>query len=412
MFDQGIGDPAMAVFLMQCIQGLSDPNAQAYVDALFQQQAVLPGWVSSYRRTDGQLPNLYFGSNNSTGAVVISGTENSAMGISLLSGYTSLAGFGSANDINSYLVTIAQALASMPNWNRCITSTQLVLTGHSLGGAAVTPLPLLAQAAGQQGPRLLVTFGAPKSGTSRLNDEISGTNIARWMNSDDAVPLVPPTVGQAPLLAAVTPIPALLAYAAMKHVRGGRQLDPLGNYTPQELPTDAAIAPTTNLVQWLVSLNTGAPNPHNPSEYIRRLNLYAAAHPTVAQRQRRGADAEPAQPVTAKEINAEISPAVRSIITRGQEQNQGPLIVPKNKIFNTQKISGIWYVTFGSSIVTIGPTRRKAQRLANVGNLFAKRMLRQSQVDSTTMAAQWAEYMSAAADPGSGIRPTLQSGPL
>lgn len=66
----------------------------------------------------------------------------------------------------------------------------IILTGHSLGGALAIIVAALRIAAGERVDRL-VTFGAPRAGYSRLVEILAGVDVRQYRRGDDPVPLVP-----------------------------------------------------------------------------------------------------------------------------------------------------------------------------------------------------------------------------
>lgn len=69
-----------------------------------------------------------------------------------------------------------------------IPASELVLTGHSLGGAMAMLSGAKLKHAGIP-PREIVTFGAPKCGRLKLLDEVT---VTQYRNGKDIVPSLPP----------------------------------------------------------------------------------------------------------------------------------------------------------------------------------------------------------------------------
>jgi hypothetical protein len=67
-------------------------------------------------------------------------------------------------------------------------SNDLVVVGHSLGGAMATLF-----ASGRPGCRL-VTIGSPRVGDAAFAATLAGVAIERWVCCDDAVPALPPVI--------------------------------------------------------------------------------------------------------------------------------------------------------------------------------------------------------------------------
>jgi predicted lipase len=72
--------------------------------------------------------------------------------------------------------------------------TQLVVCGHSLGGATATVLAdMLRQGAGRN--VCVITLGSPRPGGRRLRKRLADLTHMRYVHSDDVVPLSPLWLG-------------------------------------------------------------------------------------------------------------------------------------------------------------------------------------------------------------------------
>lgn len=67
----------------------------------------------------------------------------------------------------------------------------VILTGHSLGGALALVVGALMCVAGTP-PAAIVTFGAPRVGMMKCRRVLSKVTIRQWRNGNDPVPAVPP----------------------------------------------------------------------------------------------------------------------------------------------------------------------------------------------------------------------------
>ena len=404
-----IADPEKNVELTNAVDGLFASNAQQYLDSIFVQGNGLQGWQSQFFPGSLNRPRWYYGFNELWGVFLGGGTENPVQGNALMQGYATTEILRQAFAVNSYLTAICADITATGLWSTLASRPRKLFCGHSLGGAVSQVLALLSQALNASSPQENITFGSPKAGVSAFGDALTGTSIVRWMNDDDPVPLVPPTVAQCPLLALVTDIGLLLSYNSMRHTNGGLQIDSSGVTSTQILPTDAAISPTTNLGNWLASLVSGNFSPHNLAEYRRRIGLNITPSQIQTVRTRRRGDEEPQNPMTRKAVNAEIAPNLRTIFRTGAQQSASPINVPPDVAFKSVKLSGVWYVTLRGNIIAIGPTRRKSSALALAGNQLLTRMLRLASFDQASFTAELTSFMDDAADPTSAITPKLQT---
>lgn len=411
LLDRLANDLDLALFVLNQVDRLYVVGGQNQIDTSIK-ALVGPTWNSILRPSIGNQPAWYAGTGMGYSVMIGGGTENYLQGQTLMDGYTNRVGDPRHGDVNTYLVYLTNVLSGWPMYADLLNAPTFIGGGHSLGGAWTTLLTLLAY---QQQPRETVksiTFGAPRSGGRRWEIQFRNIPSARWMNDNDPVPLVPPTIEQVPLLAVGTGIDLLLAYANQHHVEGGLQLDNMGVITAQELPTLAAIAPTTNLASWLVSLVNNTASAHNTAEYRRRLTLANVTPLPHSAGMPPPAPGEVFPPVPITEVRKERRAAVSSIVGSGEAQGEGPILIPKAKIFSTRKYGSTWYTTLGGVPFAVGPRRRRAGLLAQEGNAFIRRLLRQAAVDPTTLEQQLDLFLLSAQDPTSGIRPQLAIAPV
>lgn len=73
-------------------------------------------------------------------------------------------------------------------WNRGIKQQDLILAGHSLGGAVALIVAAL-MVRDEFYPREIVTFGAPRCGRLKILDD---TAVTMYRHGKDIVPMIPP----------------------------------------------------------------------------------------------------------------------------------------------------------------------------------------------------------------------------
>ena len=73
-------------------------------------------------------------------------------------------------------------------WQKGITPKDMILTGHSLGGAVALIVGAL-MVRDEINPSEIVTFGAPRCGRLKILDNM---NVTCYRHGKDSVPLVPP----------------------------------------------------------------------------------------------------------------------------------------------------------------------------------------------------------------------------
>jgi hypothetical protein len=72
------------------------------------------------------------------------------------------------------------------------------------------------------------------------------------------------------------------------------------------------------------------------------------------------------------------------------------------------KVGTVWALVFGNQLVGIAPSRKRALRIASIGNTFLDKLQLFGLVDTTAFAATFAAYLQAASDPAMGFVPVMR----
>ena len=110
-------------------------------------------------------------------------------------------------------------------------------------------------------------------------------------------------------------------------------------------------------------------------------------------------------------VAREITQVESVIAESGREQNAAPLVVPPGRAFRNVRVGRQWYVFFGDLPVAAGPTRKRAGRMAVLGNDFLRRLQRQGAVDVNALASQFSAYLVAASAIDGGFVPPIRAFP-
>lgn len=399
----------LAAFLLDMVDRLYDQGAQESLNTRCR-IAGITVHESVYSPASNEAPAFYWMvSDDGHSLFVGGGTENYPQGQALVNGYT-ISSLGRLGSVNTYLVALANAITTAVGFRDFLISPTQVFAGHSLGGSLALALAAVCRLSSPAADHTCVTFGAPRSGGISWEERSHLTDVKRWMNDDDPVPLVPPTISQCPPLALVYGPAELRSFADQRHLSGGEELHPDGTTDAAVIPSRASISPTTDLASWLVSLVRTTASPHQTAEYRKRIglipripNLPGGHRSVVSPEEERPA----ARPV---EIQREVTQVRQSVNVIGEAQGQGPVVIPAPQLFRAVKIGSVWYTVFGNKVISVGPRRRRAGLLAQAGNAFLRRLQRQAQVDPSSLGNAWEIYLALASDPTSGIRPTLRIG--
>lgn len=118
-----------------------------------------------------------------------------------------------------------------------VADKQLLIVGHSMGGAVAEVLAYKRRRAGRRGDKIL-TFAAPKPGDEALAAALptSATFQRRLTNAGDFVPGLPPDLGAARLAVPLVLQPAAANWAAYRHPGQLYQLGTSGQLDPIDPP--------------------------------------------------------------------------------------------------------------------------------------------------------------------------------
>jgi hypothetical protein len=196
---------------------------------------------------------------------------------------------------------------------------------------------------------------------------------------------------------------------AFIHGSGGVEVDPNGNYSPAVIPSAASVNPSISIAAWLFGLDGAPSGPHSLNEYGTRLGLLAESfRPTVAKQVRESRPEQLDAP-NRQEANIEAERAASVIFATGAAQNAQPVAIPAGQPFFAFRTGRVWYVGFGAATVAIGPTKKRARSMANAGNAMLRHLQLQGVVDPNAVLSQFSDYLVAAATPGGGFTPVMNT---
>lgn len=341
------------------------------------------------------------------GIVAVDGIENARQGIHYWNAFAPRIGLTVFPDTNNDAETFYE---NTPNKDKILSARSapnLILCGHSYGGA-------IAQVLGKQLNRIIptdttkiITFGQPKVMKASELRKIDYAPKCRWMLQDDLVPLVPIGGGLEALALQTLAWPVFANYARFVHSAGGLRIDRDNVVREAIEPLRSDGLPSLSVGSWWFETQAAPDSRHNIGAYTDRMNelsLVALNPPTVA------VPVAPEQPTP--DLPRRAAERVRETINANVSQQAAyqqaiPYQTESDVVFKKVKVNGLWYCAFGKELISCGPTRRKAGRMAQAGNLFLRRLQREGLVDPNAVVTQFQDWLASASDPASGIRPTL-----
>lgn len=362
-----------------------------------------------YGPKTSDYPQYYYAIHGTQGVLLLGGTETATQASNLMDGYTGGPGDSVSNPVNNYLLTAALRVIDSITASGLGWPTQLLVAGHSLGGAIAENLVLRLLQNHRVPDVKLITFGAPKSGNQYDATSVGVCNPARWMTAEDPVPLVPPTFADTPLAALTTTLNGLRRYNNFVHPAGGTQITAAAAITAAVLPSDAVLTVTASLTAWLLSLTQGATSVHSPEAYRLRFDAWLLAHPSTPHQHFQGAKAEKPTPENARAMTISENVVLGQLATAGERQNAGPVIIPESERFVASKLGRIWIVSFGQTVVSVHNVKKSARSFARHGNAFLRVLPRAPLVDVSGLEGALASFLENGTVAGSGFSPIINT---
>lgn len=420
MFDlsRSMGDPLGAYARIKVMLKVANQ-----VNWQEQRQAVLDdGWIVERHLNDIDLnpsndPTLPYCAAFQTPQatfIFVAGTRNTPMGNAIWNGYLGPYPIpGRGPDIfNPWGPDIAFRL-----WNAGLSTllfrSPTIFVGHSAGGLVTPELVKKVYSNIVDYPALKVcNFGSPKPGGPNYIRSIPANEWVQWMNSDDAVPLVPPNPLNFPRITAGISVWQGQRLNAFVQGPSGMNILQDGTIAPGLTPAENPLPDILAIGAWLQAVNQNLASPHSVSTYNARL---AAVNALAPQRVRAyplpsppSTSPPPSPPPLAAIRRAQVETGV-TIFNDAQRQVSRPVDIPPIRAFTVVKIGRVWWTAFNGVRIAAGPRKSQARMLARFGNQFIRRLQNLAVVSTDDVIEQFTAYLSLAADPAGEFVPVMNT---
>lgn len=362
-------------------------------------------------RTDAR-PAFGVFSSDSALFVFVEGCSFIGHGGETARGYIGATDRRNDNPVNPYFRDLAAVVMSrvgtFPSW----PSLQIRLIGHSLGGAVVEEVALAMRPFADRGKVQVCTFGAPKSLGRHDALSVSAYPHARWMNTDDPVPLVFPTVQDNPALLIAPGALAMIRAQGFTHPAGGLEILASGTIRAASLPDEARVDAVTNIGAWLWSIDNGMSTPHDLDHYTQRLGLWLARGYLPSEQPRPSSVVEDQEDTSRVNLTRQEQAIVTRVQQRERTQRERILSIPPERLVTIAKVGKFYRCLWGGDMVATTTKARSARKVKNQLNDLLETLLQQGLVDPGTLRSQLALFIEAATTEGSGVSPQMSVGPL
>jgi len=406
LFDNYASSAAMSYELAFMLGLIRNIDAEAQIRAYA--ATIKPNWIlSRYYAGTATCPTFMLLGWSDMLLILIDGVTNVSQGTFYVDGIRVAPNWNSDGAMNPALVINRNRIMMAVNDLNWVIPPRVIIAGHSMGGAIAQAVLLGYQSEGLIASKSCVTFGSPKIGPPTCVGLFNSWDVQRWMNTQDPVPHVVPTVEQAPLFAAIVGPIGRSLMAQYCQTRGGAILAEDGSITEADLTH--ALAPTIqmNLASWLLACATNAATEHNISMYVARLLLAKNAVPPLpADRNHTTTAQQPPGGNTPEQLRI-INEALATIRKDQLGSNASDLRIPDAEAFVAVKVAGVWIVKFRGESITVAPGRRRAVKLASLANRMLKVLQVQGRVDVDSFVDSFRSYLEDASDPASAFHPTM-----
>ncbi len=400
--------PETSIFLAETLALLRQPLPDLLIrDAVARE--ISPPTQVSFVPSDDVSPSACWAKSAQYLLLFCDGIDSLATGTGTWAGYIGGAFAAVNNPTNDYFVAAAQkVLAAMPP-TYVTHAFKLIFCGWSLGGCVAMQVALAGIDSGLWTMPDIATFGSPRIGGLSTARRFNLQKITRWMTDTDPIPSVPPRVADMPILPMVYGIRATLRMGNFVHAPGGVSISPDGVFTDTETAPLAATNFPLGVGAWLLGSDAASGSPHQLGSYATRLRAWVAAHPDNNNPQRISTPIETTGQVSKARLSQAQAASERALFVNGAQQEKPAAKIPKELLFRAVRLNRLWYVLMGEQIVAIAPRKIRARGIANAGNDFLRRNLRQGYVNVPGMLHALEGWFASAEDAGSGITPTISS---
>jgi len=366
------------------------------------------------REGNGTVPRIASFYYPSTLVLVVEGTTSRQQGIELARGYFEpLEAAVIPAHLNHFLLFCVDDGILSYLTEQQSRRQNLLLTGHSLGGAIAQTAAFVAKRTGNWANVSYCTFGSPMAGSQVVQDGLANTPGMRVMCDGDPIPWIVPTPSQAPLFYFALP-PGFRDWTrGFRHAGPGQAFSEPNRMRPAyqcALPDGIS---EFDLASLMWSVTEGGVAEHLSLYYYLAVDAYVKTLPEdVPVRVRRDLREEEPPAIQGPMLPpkpAQIQQALRDRYVNNAASNPQ---TKKNKIFLAVKSCRSWGVTMYGTWICWGMRRHNATHMAFLGNEMMDRFLKAPVTYPNAFVQATQNTMDAAQDPSSGITPQLQTEPL
>lgn len=293
------------------------------------------------------------------------------------------------------------------------TCRNLVLGGHSMGGAIAQWLHVAVSGLTNYDRVVSGTFGSPMWGFQNQANQLNASSSTRWMLPDDPITAVWPSITEAPVMNALAGAGGIIARRYV-HCGQGLQMQPDSTFVSRYHADLSGQIAEADLINLFFSDMNQEDNAHWIANYTAWFQLevdlltpvQAIPEPPPV---RFRTIAPPIEEAPIRQQNVAVQQGVRQ---RLRTQIGIPVAIPRSELFIAKKRGPTWAVYFMDAEIGWGMRRRRALHLANFGNRMMMQYLRVGVAYPDAFVRAMAQFCLDAQVPATGITPTLNVDPI
>jgi pimeloyl-ACP methyl ester carboxylesterase len=407
-FDQRVNSARLGKELIRYLNQMWLPNAENAIFAWANEK--LPGLISatSFPASGLSSAQIYL-KWHAKSIILIQGALGEAQASRYLNSCRESANWIEGGGVNRFVREEATIVVQRAISLGLHDGLFLIIAGHSLGGTISLDVARQLRPSSVSGGMSVVSFGSPRPGPSTFSDRLGPVGVCRWMASNDPIPCLPPRTGQNVVYDFLLSAAERANEQRYVQPSGGVVIDENGNTSAQEVPTFASLDFTLNIAAWLTSLTFDLGSGHSTQSYLNRLTAAEAELPPLNPNPpttHRPETTVNSSSVAAREEARRTAAEMRELFREGQTPT---VRIPVPKAFTARPAGNVWVVLLRGEVFAIAPSRRRARRIANIGNQWLRKLQVLGAVDGVSLVAALENYLHDAQDPLGGFKPVMKT---
>lgn len=319
--------------------------------------------------------------------IALQGVKRVSTSIAIFQGYHERLNRNHGGGCNEFIYQAANKIRDDLNFNLTDIKSNLIITGHSFGGAVGRVLAYFAMRVGRTFNLKLITFGSPKVGTEEFESRCRIIPAIRWYDETDPIQWMAPHASEAYQYHAL--LPARFSDLLSSYVQGGFpiRLKTGGGVDQAEYTPPPDRRADERLLSWSLGWNEDAWYTHRMSVYLERIRVETILPDLPSSRPRRSDNPSLPQNIPEAVVQQGMTEAVQAQRVSAQVAVDAVAATPLKKFFRAKKTNSIPCVVYGNLIVNVSTSMKRAKAVAKRGNVQARELFARGITDLAPLVA-------------------------